>query len=93
MMQTINVSIRMDKDLKESFDKFCKSAGMSMTTAVCIFAKKVVAEQKIPFEITANDPIYQLKNVAEIKRISKEMDEGNYYEINYKEGINENQNL
>lgn len=84
MAQT-NVNIRMDERLKEQFDDFCENTGMTMTTAICIFVKKVVAEQKIPFEITANDPIYSPENVAKIKAISKEMDEGKYYELDLDE--------
>ena len=53
MAQT-NINIRMDKELKEQFDLFCSNVGMSMTTAFCIFAKKAVREQKIPFEVRAN---------------------------------------
>ena len=52
-MPQTNINIRMDKQLKNQFDKFCQDVGMSMTTAICIFAKKTVREQKIPFEITA----------------------------------------
>ena len=75
----------MDKKLKEQFDDFCENTGMTMTTAICIFVKKVVAEQKIPFEITVNDPIYSLENIKKIKAISKEMDEGKYYELDLNE--------
>lgn len=49
MMETIN--IRMDKNLKVDFEKFCQDMGMSMTTAFTVFAKKVVSEERIPFEI------------------------------------------
>lgn len=66
MAQT-NVSIRMDEDLKKQFDKFCTEAGMTMTTAVCIFAKTVVRQQRIPFEI-AVDPFYSDEHIAELER-------------------------
>jgi DNA-damage-inducible protein J len=66
MAQT-NVNIRMDEDLKKQFDKFCNDVGMTMTTAICIFAKTVVRQQKIPFEITA-DPFYSQENMAELER-------------------------
>lgn len=61
MAQT-NLNIRMDDELKQDFDKLCENIGMSMTTAICIFAKKAVAEQRIPFEVTANDPFYSHTN-------------------------------
>lgn len=55
MAQT-SVNIRIDEDLKKQFDNFCSDAGMSMTTAFCIFAKTVVRERRIPFEIRTNEP-------------------------------------
>ena len=55
MAQT-NVNIRMDENLKRAFDAICGAFGMSMTTAVTIFAKTVVREQRIPFEIALHTP-------------------------------------
>jgi len=55
-MAQISVNIRMDEDLKKQFDNFCSDVGMSMTTAFCIFAKTVVREHRIPFEIRTNEP-------------------------------------
>lgn len=55
-MAQISVNIRMDEDLKKQFDNFCSDVGMSMTTAFCIFAKTVVREHIIPFEIRTNEP-------------------------------------
>ena len=55
MAQT-NVNIRMDEELKKQFDALCSDIGMSMTTAICVFAKKAVRERRIPFEITADVP-------------------------------------
>ena len=54
MAQT-NVSVRMDEELKTEFDDFCKSIGLTMSAAICVYAKRVVAEQKIPFELTTPD--------------------------------------
>ena len=75
MAQT-NVNIRMDKNLKEQFDKFCSDIGMSMTTAICVFAKKAVREQRIPFEITADDPFYSKENMQRLRKAIAELEEG-----------------
>lgn len=75
MAQT-NINIRIDKTLKEEFDKFCSDIGMSMTTAFCVFAKKAVREQKIPFEITAEDPFYSPANVKRLKKAIKDAENG-----------------
>ena len=59
MAQSINVNIRMDKDLKKQVEKLFEEFGMNMTTAFTIFAKAVVREKKIPFEISAPDHYFQ----------------------------------
>ena len=54
-MAQATFSIRMDADLKKQFDELCSDFGMTASTAFTIFAKKVVRERKIPFEITSPD--------------------------------------
>lgn len=44
-------SIRMDAQLKKEFDALVEDMGMNATTAFNIFARTVVREKKIPFEI------------------------------------------
>lgn len=68
MAQT-SFSIRMDEDLKKDFSMLCDSIGMTMTTAFCIFAKKAVTEQRIPFDVTANDPFYSKANIQHLDRV------------------------
>lgn len=53
-MSQATFSIRMDTDLKKQFDDMCEEMGMNATTAFNIFARTVVREQRIPFEINAN---------------------------------------
>ncbi len=48
-------SVRMDSSLKDQFDELCIDFGMSTTTAFNIFARAVVREKKIPFEIVATN--------------------------------------
>ena len=57
------------------FEKFCSNVGMTMTTAFCIFAKKVVLEQKIPFEIST-DPFYSKENMIRLEKAVKDVEEG-----------------
>ena len=67
MAQT-NVNIRMDAELKRQFEAFCSDMGMSMTTAFCIFAKKVVREYRIPFEIGGEVPNEETRRAIEDAR-------------------------
>ena len=40
-------SIRMDENLKREFDSLCSDFGMTVSTAINVFAKAVVREQQI----------------------------------------------
>ena len=55
MAQT-NLNIRMDAETKRAFEAFCNEIGMTVSTAINIFAKTVVREQRIPFELTVETP-------------------------------------
>lgn len=64
MAQT-NVNIRMDESTKLAFDKFCNEIGLSVSSAFNIFAKTVVREQRIPFELTTEIPNDETKKAIE----------------------------
>ena len=84
-MGQTSINIRMDEDLKKQFDAFCSDVGMTMTTAVCVFAKTVVRERRIPFEISAeSDPFYSLANIARLRKSIAEMEAtgGTVHEVN-----------
>lgn len=51
MAQT-NINIRIDENLKKEFDALCGELGMSMTTAINIFAKAMIRCQALPFEVS-----------------------------------------
>ncbi|MDR0947262.1 MAG: type II toxin-antitoxin system RelB/DinJ family antitoxin [Ruminococcus sp.] len=44
-------TIRLSPDIKSEFAKTCADLGMSVSTAINLFAKAVVREQRIPFEV------------------------------------------
>ena len=52
-MAQATFSVRMDETLKKQFDELCSDFGMTASTAFNIFARAVVREMKIPFEITS----------------------------------------
>ncbi len=55
MAQT-TFSVRMDESLKKQFDVLCSDFGMTASTAINVFARAVVRERKIPFEIASPSP-------------------------------------
>lgn len=56
IMANTNINISMDSDLKQQFELFCEDMGMTMSTAFNIYARKVVREYRIPFEIGGEIP-------------------------------------
>jgi len=68
MAQT-SINIRIDEDLKKQVEYLFAEFGMNMTTAFTVFAKAVVREKKIPFEISAvTDDFYNEYNQDRIKK-------------------------
>lgn len=71
MAQT-NINIRMDENLKREFDGLCGELGLTMTAAFNIFAKTMVRQQRIPFEISLDvpnaDTIAALEEVEQMKK-------------------------
>ena len=60
MAETINVTIRLDKEIKEKAERMFNDFGMNLSTAFNIFARQALRQGKIPFEIY--DPFYSEKN-------------------------------
>ena len=79
-MSSINVNIRMDQDLKQRFEEFCNDMGMTMTTAFNVFAKKVVREYRIPFEVGAEKPNAETREaIEEVRRMKADSTLGKTY--------------
>ena len=54
MTDTTNLSIRIDRELKNVADQIFNEMGMNLTTAITIFVRQVVRQRRIPFEIALN---------------------------------------
>ena len=55
-MATVNMSIRLDTELKKQADAMLADMGLNMTTAMNMFLRQVVRQGKIPFEIATDIP-------------------------------------
>ncbi len=55
-MKSVNVTFRVDEDLKVQADSLFADLGMSLSTAFTIFLRQSVREQQIPFSISRNVP-------------------------------------
>ena len=78
IMAQSTFSIRMEDELKKEFDQMCSDFGMSMSTAITVFAKAVVRERKIPFEITASEPFFTDQNIKYIMKSIEEYNTGDF---------------
>lgn len=74
-MPNANVTIRMDEELKKQVETLFDDMGLNMTTAITMFAKAVVRQNKIPFEIVA-DPFYSKENQAHLKKAIADLNAG-----------------
>lgn len=77
MAQT-SVNFRMDEQLKKNVEEICQKMGMSFTTALTIFCRKVEQERRIPFEITAEaeDPFYSESNMRYLEKKLADIESG-----------------
>jgi len=50
----VRVTVRVDKNLKDSADNLFDRLGLNMTTAFNVFLRKAVAENAIPFPVSTN---------------------------------------
>ena len=55
-MKTVNVTFRVDDELKSQADALFSELGMSLSTAFNIFLRQSVREQQLPFRVTKNIP-------------------------------------
>lgn len=82
--KTSNLNIRIDNQLKSDAEVFFEGLGMSLTTAVNIYFRQCLRENRIPFEITANvtPNATTLAAMMEAERISKDPNVPSYSNVN-----------
>ena len=61
------VSFRMDDTLKRQTEAILEALGLNMTTAMTMFAKTIVREQRLPLDLSI-DPFYSPANQSRLKR-------------------------
>ena len=71
-MAVATFSVRMDENLKNELDELCAQFGMNTSVAINIFARAVVRERRIPFEISAASPNAGLQAFQALRAQAKE---------------------
>lgn len=74
MAQTL-VNFRIDETTKKQMEQICSELGITLSTAFNIFAKKVIREKRIPFEVSI-DPFYSESNMKAISESINQLEEG-----------------
>ena len=76
MAQT-TITARVDSSDKSQFDNFCSNVGINTSTAINMFVKAVLRENRIPFEITqTSDPFFSESNMAHVRKSVQELRAG-----------------
>ena len=75
------ISLRVDDEVKRRAEQTFDDIGLSMSTAINIFLKKVARERRIPFELSA-DPFYSESNM---RYLEKKMEEYKAGRLNFAE--------
>lgn len=74
MAQTL-VNFRIDEKTKKEMEDICSELGITVSTALNIFIKKMTREKRIPFEVSI-DPFYSESNMKAIEESIQQLKEG-----------------
>jgi len=76
-MATKTFSVRLEENVKNDLDQFCDNVGLSLSSLMSLFAKTVVRERRIPFEITdLSDPFYSKINQHHLQESFSQLESG-----------------
>ena len=82
------ISFQIDDETKRQAEEVCADMGMSISTALCIYLKKLSRDRRIPFEISADpepDPFYSDENMERLQRAVDGLNagQGKVHEVRY----------
>ena len=67
----------MDSEVKRQLDEFCLQVGMNTTVAFNMFARAVLREGRLPFDVAVNfDPFYSGLNQRILQKSIAEIEAG-----------------
>lgn len=74
------ISLRIDDDVKRGAEQVLNDIGLSMSTAINVFLRKVAREHRIPFELSADIPNAEtIEAIQEVKRMKSNPNLGKMY--------------
>ena len=73
-MESTNMTLRVDTELKKQAEELFSDLGLSMSAAITVFMKQAVREQRIPFTVSRGyneETIQAIQNVRNRQNLSK----------------------
>lgn len=67
------IMLKVDGDVKRDAKVACEKLGLSVSTAVTMYLKKLGREKRIPFDVSV-DPFYSDENIARLKESVSQME-------------------
>jgi addiction module RelB/DinJ family antitoxin len=93
---TTQINVRIDSEIKQKFEKKCKSLGLSVSSVINALAYQTVNKDRIPFEISDsssgfnNDDDYITKNRDRLLKVNAKInDEKRIIHFDSLEDLNE----
>ena len=74
-MATTTIQVRMDTAVKQQVEQKLKSMGLNMSTAVNMMAHQIIRQNRIPFEIIADNNDTKLDGLPKYVNADKMTDE------------------
>lgn len=69
----VNVTFKMNKQEKQEFEAIVQSLGLNLSTAFNIFAKAVIRENAIPFELRTAPKTITYASDEEVREVGNKM--------------------
>ena len=77
-MATSTIQVKIDKETRKAAEMLFESLGLDLMTAIRLFLKQSVNQQRIPFEIVTPPPsamISQMNALAAAGKMNRDMDD------------------
>ena len=81
MNNSINVSIRMDTQLKKQAEELFADLGLNMTVAMTMFLRQAVRKQGIPFDISRTPNAETIAAMKEAETIARDPNVKGYTDL------------
>ncbi len=74
-MQTTNLNIRTNKEIKMQVDTICAELGLNLSTAINMFLRAMIREKGLPFDLKLNELSEEtVEAIEEGRKIARDND-------------------